>query len=65
MSQLRPPSQIPTIAPVSALGLQEMTDSQSNARAHTMGPPPQGIKRAFVGQSMRLSVQLSAKAIDC
>ncbi|KAK0720333.1 putative KAR3 protein [Lasiosphaeris hirsuta] len=46
-SGLRPPSHYPATT-IPNMGLQEITDSQNNARAHTM-PPPQGLKRAYNG----------------
>ncbi|KAK0754909.1 hypothetical protein B0T18DRAFT_291361, partial [Schizothecium vesticola] len=51
-SGLRPPSQYQSTmtapAPAPAMGLQEITDSQSNARAQ-MPPPPHGVKRMLHG----------------
>ncbi|KAK1835925.1 P-loop containing nucleoside triphosphate hydrolase protein [Podospora conica] len=52
-SGLRPPSQylsaMPTTATAPAMGLQEITDSQSNTRAAQMPPPPHGVKRVLHG----------------
>ena len=55
-SGLRPPNQYP-VATAPTMGLMEMTDSQSNARAHSMAPP-QGMKRAYAGTGMRLAVAI-------